>query len=627
MKKFLSILLTLCLLLSLSSSALALNYAQRLVNDVTFETLEEARMNGPLYLSQATGRQYISDPALDTYPEGTTYIYRSKNLYSPLSAAFRMNTNLLVYTDATFQSKDEAFAYLKNLGVIALADEAVGSVVLVTPIDPAKGFGAADQLAYYQLQSAMCNLGFSVKVDGVSNYYADNTYYGGLTYRYLIALGGGATFINDYVSPVLDYVSRIAGMLLVGGAMEDIRDVSMPVPVYLVGAPANVIEKYKLANDVDAYGYVADVETFYNQQQPLQCVKVQAAADVAAEFVDGVYHDFFLKAMRIPAVKESLYTPATPYSNYNMNQTPYSLCVRNAIVNGVTADGIYVTEHHEDRFKHIIAENGEYLDTWYEFLPEAVVNGTAPVDSVPLWLSNHGGGDDPIQFVDEIGLLELAGKEQFAIVGAAYQSLYSSTPVLADSLAALVEYMLETYPALDESRVYTTGYSMGGGTTVTVMVSHPELFAAAAPMAASGSFIGSEEQVQKLEELGMAYMAMTSTYDVVGYKNFNLASGIQAALNRFCNYNELKEIEYDFATYPLSGFKGDAYERTLLNNEYVNHVWYVCNEDGVPFVALNLTEDLKHSLYPEYGKLAWEYVRQFSRDQETGKLCYDPYAN
>jgi len=48
----------------------------------------------------------------------------------------------------------------------------------------------------------------------------------------------------------------------------------------------------------------------------------------------------------------------------------------------------------ESRFGDVKAANGEYLQTWFEYLPEEVVKGTAPAGTVPLWLALHGGGDD-----------------------------------------------------------------------------------------------------------------------------------------------------------------------------------------------------------------------------------------
>ena len=575
MKKLVSILLVLSMMFG--SSALALNYQRQFDNEATFETLEEARVNQIAFLSEATGRTYVADPALDAYPEGTTYVYRSANMLTSLSAAPRMNTNLLVYTDASFASKSEAFDYLVNMGLTDIVDQAIGSIVLVTPIDPETGFGIADQMAYYQLQSAMCNVGFSVRGEEGSFSYADNAYYGGVTYRYLIGVSGGATFINDYVAGTLDYISRIAGLLLVDGTMSRISEVASFVPTYLVNPADATVEKYKSANQVDACGFSGDVNYYYNQAQPLQKVFVEKAEQVDLKaVVNSAYYDLFIKALRVPVIKPNLYTASTQYTNYNWNAAPYSLGERNAIIDGVTVDGVYVVEHQEDRFKDIATETGEYLDTWYELLPDEVLNNTVPAGTVPLILANHGGGDDPLQYLDEIGLINLVGEKRFAVV-APYHSNAGTT--LPDVLPKLVEYMLETYPALDASRVYVTGYSMGGRASLATLCGDASLFAAAVPQGAV-TYLGTEEQDAQYQNVDIPIMFMTSTFDFhmdeptltlrisyyFGMKQISF--DYTTLINKYLEFNEMEPVEFDFETYPMSGFKGDRYQKMTLNNEY-----------------------------------------------------------
>ena len=83
MKKTLSLFLALTLILSLSS-AFALGYTGSQGNASTFELLEEARVSGPAAVANLetnTTKTFVSHPALDNYPLGTTYVYRSANLY------------------------------------------------------------------------------------------------------------------------------------------------------------------------------------------------------------------------------------------------------------------------------------------------------------------------------------------------------------------------------------------------------------------------------------------------------------------------------------------------------------------------------------------------------------------
>ncbi len=683
----LTLALTLATAAALPSGAFALNYSGSQKNQATFETLEEARTNGPVAVASLegnSGRTFKSHPVLDGYPAGTTYIYRSANLYGGRAAA-RLNSDILVFVEKSFAGKNDALQYLKDLGLIKIIDEAIGSVILVTPAD-GRAFGANDQKFYYALQTAIFaqkageggrgGMGGMARMGGMGGggdrgggglagrgeaagggrgadaigaggggrgragmgrmggmggmggaSYSDAEYFGGFGYTYVIGIDGGATYLNNYVAPTLDYVSRIAGLLLINGKMEGVRNVAGLVPVYLVNAPDAVVEKYKKANDTDAYASAAGVEAFFDQALPLK--KVVVARDQnqdAAKHIKDAYYNLFIKAMRVPVTKPGLHSAPTPYQGYSMDQAPLSLCERNAVINGKTQDGIHVIGHSEDRFSDVKAANGEYMQTWFEYLPEEVLKGTAPTGTVPLILACHGGGDDPRQFVEEIGLLPLAGSERFAMVAPEHQNVANP---LSDSLPKLVRYMLKTYPSLDASRVYVTGYSMGGAATLRAINGDPSVFAAAAPMAAA-PYTGTAEQVAQFQRAHLPVMFTTSSFDLGGafdQINGNIATGYQTQLNLFLGYNGMKKIDtFDFKTYPVSGFRADSMLRVKLNGEYDNYRWYLNDAEGVPMVALAYTMNLAHALYPEYGKLAWEFFKHYSRDQKTGAIKYSPYA-
>ncbi len=649
MKKLLSLALALALALLLSAvPALALDYNPIQNDEPTFELLEETRVSSPIAvqtLEQNDTKTFKSHAVLNGYPVGTTYVYRSANLFGGRAAA-RLNTDILVFCEEKFESKDDAYAYLDDLGLIAIADEAIGSVILVTPATPkgigstgapTGGFGAADQQNFYALQTALLAQKAYETVNGARVYYSDAEYMGSYGYWYLIGIDGGATFLNNYVSIAFDFASRIAGMLLINGDMEAFRQVSTFIPTYLVNAPQAVADKYLKANAVDAYELTDKAAVYYNQAQPLQKVVIAQEEKTNAEYVHDAYYDLFVKAMRVPVVKQGLYSAGTPFQNYNFDEAPYSLCPRNYVVDGRTADGINVVYHKEERFADMKdPENGEYLQTWFEYLPDEVLDGSAPEHSIPLILANHGGSDDPRVFVDELGLLTLAGQERIALVAPEHQDISGEyREVEIEVLPAITRYMLETYPALDPSRVYAIGYSMGGSATLKAIYGQPALYAAVvamSPVHGLGEFYEPDPAVQDLfDGIELPVMLTTSGYDLgvtVDTSYNGISFRFQAILNRVLGYNHLATIdEFDFDAYPTVGFKADKVVFKTLNNEYGNTTWYLNSEEGKPLVAVSFTEGLIHALYPEYGFLGWNFMKHYTRNPETLEIEYNPYAN
>ena len=624
MKKLFCLVLVLALMLS--SSALALNYSWKLDNEAAFLTMSE--------FIEANGER--TSAIMADYPEAGTYVYYTAELFGR-TAANRMNTNITVFCADAFETKDAAFEYLKGLGLIDIIDAAKGSVVLITPAN-GTAFAMADATAYYKLQTVQCQLSS-----------AEGSKIGYFGYHYIIASGAAATFFNEFIAPVTNYAGRIAGALLIGGTMNtDLFKIGAPVRAYLVNAPANVAAAYAAGIEANAKARDGAKNYAYNQQLPVRQVVSVALDDVDEKaLIEDVYYNFLIKAMTIAVLKDGVNSVGTPYNGYGNDDAPYSITKRNAILggieNGKTADGIVVTYHKEDRFDQegLVSKNEdgsvyEYLQTWWELLPEEVLDNTAPEHSVPLWLANHGGGDDCVQFVDEIGLLTLAGEERFAIVAPYYQSMYSGfggagDPVpMCNALDALVEYMLETYPALDPGRVYVTGYSLGGGATLHAVFGNPALFAAAIPMSAAW-YAGNEEQQAAFETVDLPIMMTTSTYDLGGAFSNPPISQIsttyqESGMNTFLGYNGMDTITFDFDAYPISGFRGDLFRKITLNGEYDNYQWFMVREDGAPMVGVAYTANLKHALYPQFGVIAWDWAKHFSRDLETGEIIYDPYV-
>jgi predicted peptidase len=107
----------------------------------------------------------------------------------------------------------------------------------------------------------------------------------------------------------------------------------------------------------------------------------------------------------------------------------------------------------------------------------------------PLMLFLHGAGErgDDINLVKKHGPPKLidAGKEFPFIVVSPQCPTSSWWPEQVDALVALLDDVQSKY-AVDSSRVYLTGLSMGGFGTWTLACRYPDRFAALAPICGGG---------------------------------------------------------------------------------------------------------------------------------------------
>ena len=617
------------LLIGAATQAYAIGFTGELGNEATFETLQEANQNSVNIVSSIVENDtkvFATHPVLDGYPEGTTFVYRSANQYAGRAAA-RLNTNIFVYAPEHFENKDDAMAYLRDLGLIKLIDEAVGSIVLVTPIGDS--FDMADVASYYALQTAMLSQKEAKRLeDGTAIYYSDAEYFGGYGFEYFIGIDDGATFFNNYIAPEIDFSGRMAGVLLFGGEMQRTRQPATFVPIALVNSDEAIVSKYRAVNGVNAQDVMDGRVVSYNQQWPLRkVIDISEETVDKAALIEEVYRGMMVKAMRVPVLTQGMNSAGTPYSGYGFDEAPYSLCDRCYVVDGKTEGGVVMISHQgdDDRFAEYKTEAGEYIDVWYEYLPQEVLDGTAPAGSIPLILCNHGGGDDARVFVDEFGLIELSEKERVALVAPDHQTVGS---VRGPALTAVAKYMLEKYPALDASRVYMTGYSMGGGATYLAAYHEPTLFAAIAPFAGSATPMP-EENAANFDGVELPTILSISAFDPAGRRlaalEGNLNEAEQGMVSTWAGINGKKLPAFDFEKYPLFGQKADRTVTDTINDEFARTTWYFNNEKGEPRFAFIYMEDMVHALYPEYADMLWDFVKNYSRDPETKEIIYNAY--
>ena len=114
-------------------------------------------------------------------------------------------------------------------------------------------------------------------------------------------------------------------------------------------------------------------------------------------------------------------------------------------------------------------------------------------EKVPLVLGFHGGGDSCFFFSTMAGWAKIAHKHGFLLV-TVENHLNSS----ATEMVEFVEKLKLKYP-IDETRIYATGFSMGGIKTWDIIQEYPTLIAAAAPMDATVD-IGENVYFRKIDK-------------------------------------------------------------------------------------------------------------------------------
>ena len=122
--------------------------------------------------------------------------------------------------------------------------------------------------------------------------------------------------------------------------------------------------------------------------------------------------------------------------------------------------------------------NEGFAHTWYEYVPPRLRGSK---EKAPLVFYFHGIGCVPLYGAEQSGWHDIADRENFIVVypkparNKAW-NIWDEPGMPSDQafVLALLEHMKRTY-AIDESRVYISGFSMGGMMTNALACAYPEL--------------------------------------------------------------------------------------------------------------------------------------------------------
>ena len=238
----------------------------------------------------------------------------------------------------------------------------------------------------------------------------------------------------------------------------------------------------------------------------------------------------------------------------------------------------------------------------------------------PLLLCFHGGGDTAIATAI-IGEWPQIAKENGFILCAVEMHLQ----VTATETMEIVSSLVKRYP-IDTTRLYATGFSMGGIKSWDFYQEYPECFAAVAPMDATVD-VGENTQFAKAWKVNQDIM-------VPVFYNAGEQSPLAEApfqeekcVNRMAYTFKVNKVvkPYDVKFEEKENWEDNIYgvcgdiEETFRDPDFPGSVTTIrsyVSEDGRIYTQLCSISNHQHEIRPYTCRKAWEFMKQFRRNEK-----------
>ena len=435
----------------------------------------------------------------------------------------------------------------------------------------------------------------------------------------IIGIGNGATFVNQVIA---NNAGEVAGIVSINGKAGKAVANAAPVPAFIVGKnAANIAKAYIATNKAKLTAKEKQMQIYTNADEPLLRVVVSnTTTQTLGEIFQDAWETLLNKNYRFNNYRHTWYEGQKhgQYGTYELEpfQNLDELKVkRNIVVN-------------EDRF-------GQTKTLWYEYIPEGVMS--AEKGSVPLVLLLHGNNNDPRTQADTSGWIQLAAKEKIFVAELEWQGKPGYAAMGHDGIETTVMQLVQKYPQIDPSRIYTEGLSAGAMTSSALGVKKSHLFAAIGAMSGGlfpgGGVFGGDaiynEAVQKRGFVETAYVGVFGTDDaVIRYPKANDWKG-NSVINAWKVYETMNGMDvvedYDFS-------KNEAFGQAVQNPTTIKtnkgdgitmEIGYL-NKGNVPLMKLVAVMHYGHWNFQPAAQVMWDHFKHFSRDVKTKKLIYHP---
>lgn len=257
--------------------------------------------------------------------------------------------------------------------------------------------------------------------------------------------------------------------------------------------------------------------------------------------------------------------------------------------------------------------------------------------NVPLVMCFHGGGSTAL-FEAQATEWPLIGKENGFITVSVDMHFPNCTPT---EIVDLIKY-IETQYSIDSTRIYASGFSMGGCKSWDLYEQYPEIFAGLAPMDATME-VGKDSFGNDVKDIN------TNTVVPLFYVGGELSPlpelpfQEKKVVDRVKNVFEVNNVvtkytsEFDDSenwSNKIWGIDGDITYTVTDKKAFKDSVLTVMlfeSIDGKYYTAFTSASNQSHEVYARNSWAAWDFLSQFSRaedgtiliDKKTYKLSSD----
>ncbi|MCR5478226.1 MAG: hypothetical protein K6E92_11500 [Lachnospiraceae bacterium] len=245
----------------------------------------------------------------------------------------------------------------------------------------------------------------------------------------------------------------------------------------------------------------------------------------------------------------------------------------------------------------------------------------ADAKALPTLLAFHGGGDSAFYIAYESGWYRIAHKYGFLLISV--ENHLNST---ATEMMELIDRLKEKYP-IDETRLYASGFSMGGCKSWDLYQEYPERFAALAPMDATFE-VGlnvygqpAPKEINRTVPVPLFYAGGEETpLPELPFQAEKCWDRIRYVfeVNRLKTPYTAKFEERESWEERIWGIRGDEVEKTYdETRDSTLTVRYFRDETGTVTTALASISGQGHECRPHTCEAAWNFMKRFTRPAKS----------